>query len=69
VELVELALQQARVPLRRVAKGVLVVTAALPEMAVSVVLVVQQLQRAQMHRLQVEKVGVAAVVLRLDPAV
>lgn len=67
--LVERALPQARAPLRRVAKGVLVVTAALPEMAVSVVLVVQQLQRAQMHRLQVEKVEMAAVVLRLGPAV
>ena len=43
VGLVERLLPQARAPLRRVAKVVLVVTAALPEMAVSVVLVVQQL--------------------------
>ncbi len=69
VGLVELALQQARALLRRVEMVAPVVTAALPEMAVSVVLVVQQLQRAQMHRLQVVKVEMAAVVLRLGPAV
>jgi hypothetical protein len=66
---VELALQQARALLRRVAKGVLVVTAALQEMVVSVVLAVQQVQRAQMHRLRVEKVEMAEVVLQLGPAV
>lgn len=60
---VDLALQQARALLRRVAKVVLVVTVAQQEMVVRVVRAVQPVQRAQMHKLRVVPVEMVVPVL------
>lgn len=65
--LVERPLPQARAPLRRVAKVVLVEPAALLEMVVSEVLAVQPVQRAQMHRSQAAQAGMAEMALLLEP--
>ena len=69
VGLVERLLPQARAPLRRVAKVVLVEPAAFQEMVVSEVLAVKPVQRAQMHRSQAAQAGMAEMALLLGPVV